>query len=79
MIGCAPVKRGVRTSAIVKFQIATDRRARLRDALVGLEVDLLILQGPPEALQEHVVASGTLAVHADRDAVVNASLVNWLP
>jgi tetratricopeptide (TPR) repeat protein len=43
LIGRAPVKRGVRTTAVVKLQITTDRRARLRHALVGLEIDLLVL------------------------------------
>src|SRR5262245_64865701 len=56
LIGRAPVKRGVRTTAVVKLQITTDRRARLRDALVSLEIDLLVLQCAPEQLDKHVVS-----------------------
>src|SRR5262245_65314815 len=57
----------MRTTAVVKFQIRTDRRARLRDALVGLEIDLLVLQCAPEPLDKHVVSPRPLSVHADRD------------
>src|SRR5262249_55201455 len=60
LIGSAPVKRGVRTSPVVKFQKSADRRARLRHALVGPEVDLLVLQGAPEAFDEHVVPPSPL-------------------
>ena len=67
MIGCAPVKRRVRASGVVKFQITTDRRARLRDALVGFKIDLLVLQCAPESLDKHVVSPRPLSVHADRD------------
>src|SRR5262245_65739866 len=67
LIGRTPVKRGVRTSGVVKFQITADRRAGLRDALVGLEIDLLVLQCPPEPLNKHVVSPRPLSVHADRD------------
>src|SRR5262249_527 len=38
LIGRAPVKRGGRRSAIVKFQITGDRSTRLRDALVELQI-----------------------------------------
>src|SRR6185295_17935508 len=37
------------------------------DALVGVQVDLLVLDRPPQALDEHVVAPRALAVHADPD------------
>ena len=38
------------------------------DDKTGSEIDLLVLDRPPEPLDEDVVAPGTLAVHADGDA-----------
>ena len=61
-----------------------DRRARLRDALVSLKVDLLVLQCAPEPLDKHVVSPRTLSVHAYRDTLRDKNVrkritVNWLP
>src|SRR5271165_3087826 len=54
---------------IEEVEIPAQRRARLGDGVVGLEVDLLVLHRPPEPLDEDVVAPGALAVHADGDPV----------
>jgi len=74
----------MRVPMIVKSQIATDRVARLADAIVGSQVNLLVFDASPQALDEHVVSPGASAVHADRDAMlqqhaVKSTLVNWLP
>ena len=39
-------------------------------AVVGVQVDLLVLERAPEPLDEHVVEAAALAVHADRDPAV---------
>src|SRR3954462_11093633 len=53
---------------IVEGQIPADRGAGLADRVVGSEVDLLVLDRPPEPLDEDVVAPGALAAHAYGDA-----------
>src|SRR4051812_155385 len=53
---------------IVEGQVPADRGAGLADRVIGSEVDLLVLDRPPEPLDEDVVAPGALAVHADGDA-----------
>ena len=57
----------MRPLAVVEAEIPADRGAGFRDAGVGAQVDLLVLDRPPEPLDEDVVAPGALAVHADRD------------
>jgi hypothetical protein len=64
LIGGAPVKGGVRPSAVVEVEVAGDRLSGFADAVVGVQIDLLVLDGAPEALDEDVVPPGALAVHA---------------
>ena len=47
-------------AAVVESEIAADPGAGLRDAGVGPQVDLFVFDGPPEALDEDVVAPGAL-------------------
>jgi len=60
----------MRPTLIVKLEVAAERSARLADAVVGVQIDLLVFDATPEPLDEHVVAPGAFAVHADRNAVV---------
>ena len=69
MIGGHAVKARMWPSAIVELEVAPDRSASLRDAVVGVQIDLLVFDAAPQSLDEHVVAPGALAVHADRNAV----------
>src|SRR5215216_3886867 len=64
------VKARMRALAVVEIQIPADRGARLGDAVVGPQMDLLVFDRTPEPLDEHVVAPCPLAVHADRNGVV---------
>jgi hypothetical protein len=59
----------MRATSIVKVEISPDRLARVRHAVVGAEIDLLVFDGPREALDEHIVPPRALAVHADTDLV----------
>ena len=52
--------------AVVKRQPGTDPGLRLGDAFVGLQVNLFLLEGAPQALDEDLVHEPVLAVHADR-------------
>src|SRR3712207_4789164 len=55
----------MQSAAIVEGQVPAHRGASLADRVVGSEVDLLVLDRPPQPLDEDVVAPGALAVHAD--------------
>ena len=57
------------TPAIIKVQVAADRSAGLANAVVGIEINLLVFNAAPQPLDEHVVPPGALAVHADGDPV----------
>lgn len=56
-------------SAVVKVEVSADRRASMADGLISPEIVLLVFNRFPEPFDEDVVAPGTLAVHADLDAV----------
>ena len=59
----------MRAFAIVEIQISAEGGTRLADAVVGSQVDLLVLDRAPQPLDEDVVAPGTTAIHADGDRV----------
>ncbi len=61
----------MRPSPIVKVQIAADRGARFAGALAGLQIHLLVFHRFPQPLDEHIIAPRALAVHADRNAVLD--------
>ena len=42
----------------------------LADAVIGMQIDFLVLDDSPQALDKNIVSPRALAVHADRDAVV---------
>jgi hypothetical protein len=64
----------MRPPAIVKGQIPTNRSTGLSDSIVGPQIDLLVFDAAPQALDKDVVAPGALAVHADRDLVLQQHL-----
>ena len=53
-------------SAIVKCQISAD--AGVGHGLIGVEIDLLVFDRPPEPFDEDIVPSGSLAIHGDDDS-----------
>ena len=70
LIGCPPVKARMRPPAIIEGQIAANRSASLGDTVVGPQIDLLVFDAAPEPLDKHIVPPRALAVHADRDLVL---------
>ena len=60
----------MRSLAVIEVQIPADRCARLADAVVGPEIDLFVFDRAPEPLDEDIVPPCALAVHADRDGVI---------
>ena len=62
--------RPVRALVIEKIEVASDARASHLHGVVGVQVDLLILQRTPEPLDEDVVEPAPLAIHADLDSAI---------
>jgi hypothetical protein len=77
----------MRPPTIIKGQIPADRGTCLRHAVVSLQIHLLVFDAAPETFDKDVVAPGALAVHADRDVileqhadeVVAGELTAWTP
>ena len=71
--------------AVVEAEAAPDRGPSLEDAGMGPQVDLLVLHGPPEALDEDVVAaraplpSMLMAISPAISTLMNSVLVNCEP
>ena len=61
----------VRPTPIVKVDVSGEPGSCLRDTAVGSQIHFLVLDGLPQAFDEHVVAPATLAVHRDADVVVS--------
>jgi hypothetical protein len=55
--------------AVVKRHVPGNGFSRLRDALVGFQIDLLVFDALPEPLNENVVSPTAFAVHAESDVV----------
>src|ERR1019366_10652768 len=60
---------GVWSGGVVELQVSADGRSGLADRGVSVEVNLLVFDGLPDALDEDVVAPAAFAVHADADSV----------
>ena len=54
---------------IVESEVAGQLLPGLGDALVGMQVDVLVFHALPQSLDEHVVDLAPLAAHADLDLV----------
>ena len=59
----------MRSSAIVETEVTGECAVDVAGCLIGMQIDLLVFDAAPQALDEHVVDSACLAVHADRDVV----------
>ena len=59
----------MRAAAIVKIEIAPERGACIRHAIVGMQINLFVFDRPPQTFDEHVVPPRALAIHADPDLV----------
>lgn len=58
----------VRSLVAVESKVVRQPLMTIGSRLVSLEVDVLVLERPPETLNEYVIEGSSLAVHADRDA-----------
>ncbi len=57
----------MRAPPIIKIQVSAKRGARGANAVVGAQIDLLVFDRFPDALDEDIVAPRALAIHTDRD------------
>src|SRR3954464_288873 len=70
LVGRAGRQARMRALGVVEVQIPAQRGTCIGDAVVGAQVDLLILHRAPQPLDEHVVTPGAATIHADGDAVL---------
>src|SRR5436190_18863261 len=70
LIGGHVVKARMRAAAIVEIEVPPDASARVRHAVVGAQIDLLVFHCPPKPLDEHVVPPSSLAVHTNLDVML---------
>ena len=60
----------MRPELIIEVDVAVKPLLRVTNRLVRVEIDLLILEAPPEALHEHVIPPAAAPIHTDLDALV---------
>ena len=56
--------------AVVEGELSVQRGAGSADAVVGFQINLLLLHAAPQALDKDVVDPAALAVHADADVML---------
>ena len=62
------LERRAETLPVVELDPGPDACPGLPDRLVRIQVDLFLLQAPPQPFHEHIVHEPAPAVHADSDA-----------
>jgi hypothetical protein len=67
LIGRERLQAAVWPGGVVEIDVATNLRSDLLYRLVGVQVDLLLLDRLPDALYEYVVAPTAPAIHAYPD------------
>ena len=65
----AIVKALVRPARIVKIEIIRKRGFQLTHRLVGVQIEVLVLDASPQPLDEHIIDPTPLAVHAHAHAL----------
>ncbi len=84
LIWCVVGKCRVRSSLVVERNVCVSSFPGIADALVGVQVHLLVFDALPKPLHEHVVPPAAFSIHADPGPVVlqrarDSRLVNWQP
>jgi hypothetical protein len=61
----------MRTTGVVETEVGRERALKLAHRLVGVQVDVLILDAAPQPLGEHIIDPAPLAVHAHAHALAD--------
>src|SRR5258707_4606774 len=73
-IGRHAVEARVRPAAIVEIEIPADPVSRVRHAVGGGQIDLLVFHAAPEPPDEDVVPPNSLAIPAELDFIVEQNI-----
>src|SRR6516165_4467061 len=65
LVGRPTIQARMRPLAVVERQVTADRATRLGHAVIGAQIDLFVLDGPPQPFDEHVVAPRAATIHTD--------------
>ena len=68
------IKRGVWPLLVVEADVAAKPTLQGRRAVVAPQVDVLVLQRPPQSLDEDIVEGPATAIHTDQDVPCLESL-----
>lgn len=60
----------MRSDLVVSREVALQSCLGCADGVIGMQIDLLVLDAAPEPFHEYVVPPASFAVHADPDVVV---------
>ena len=60
----------MRPLAVVEVQIPTERSACLANSVIGMQIDLLVLDRSPQPLDKDIITPRAATIHADRDRVL---------
>lgn len=60
----------MRSALIVEANVSLESGSGVRDAVVGPEINLLVLDGLPQAFNEQIVPPAAFAVHRDADLMI---------
>jgi hypothetical protein len=69
LIRCSSGKSLMGALLVKEAKVGLQSRSQIRKAVVGVQVDMLVLYRAPEALDKDVVHPSSFAIHADLDAV----------
>ena len=70
LIGCHSTQTGVPSVLVVEVHPIANALLCLVDTIVGFQIDFLIFQTAPEALDKYIIHPTALAVHADLNIMV---------
>ena len=69
LIRCLSDKSLMGSVLVEKTEVGRKSRSEVRNAVVGVQIDMLVLHRAPEALDKDVVHLSSFAIHADLNAV----------
>lgn len=69
----------MRARAAVEVDIPANAGARLRSALVRMQIDFLVFERAPEAFDKDAVPPAALAVHAELNSMLLANQLDKIP